>query len=81
MFVLQALRLVEVVRDALGVEDGQRGCVERVLVGRGTEHARLKARADDVQQRVDAGRGSSGEVDVGRIRGVRRGLQSRNVSG
>jgi hypothetical protein len=72
------LRLVEVVGHALGVDHGERGRVERVLRDR-DEHAGRGARADDVQQRVDAGGGAGGEVDVRRVGGEAVAACTRNV--
>lgn len=61
-------RLVEVVRDAGGVEDGERGGVEGVLGDR-DEDARFGVRADDVEESVDAGGRAGGEVDMRGVRG------------
>jgi hypothetical protein len=61
--------LVEEVGYAAGVEDGEGGGVERVL-GDGHHDACLGLCADDVQQRVDAGRGAVAEVDAVDRRGV-----------
>lgn len=58
------LRLVEVVGDAGGVEDGEGGCVERVLGDR-DEDAGVGSGADGVEEGVDTGGGTGGEVDVG----------------
>lgn len=59
-----ALGLVEVVGHAGSVQDGQGGGVERVL-GNRDEDAGLFVGANDVQKRVDARGGTTGEVDVG----------------
>lgn len=57
------LGLVEEVGDAGGVQDGERGGVERVL-GNGHEDAALLIGADDVQEGVNARGSTRREVDV-----------------
>lgn len=62
------LGLVEVVGDGGGVEESERGSVEGVL-GDGDHDAALLGGADDVEEGVDAGRGTGREVDVGGVGG------------
>lgn len=62
------LGLVEVVGHGRGVEEGERGCVKRVLRD-GDHDTGLLGGADDVEERVHARRGTGREVDVGRVGG------------
>lgn len=57
------LGLIEEVGNAGGVQDGERGGVERVL-GDGNQDAALLIGADDVQEGVDSRRSTGREVDV-----------------
>jgi len=61
--------LFEVVGHGLRAEQGQGGRVERVLRD-GHEDARLRAGADDVQERVDAAGRAVGQVDLVLVAGV-----------
>lgn len=63
-----ACGLVEVVRNAGGVEDRQCCGVERVL-GNGHQNTALGVLGDDVKEGVDTGRGTAREVNVGGIGG------------
>lgn len=57
------LGLIEEVGNASGVQDGERGGVERVL-GDGNQDAALLIGANDVQEGVDSRRSTGREVDV-----------------
>jgi hypothetical protein len=58
--------LVQVVRNALGVEQTESGGVERVLRNRDQDTS-VGRGADNSQESVDTSTGASGEVDVGRV--------------
>lgn len=62
------LGLIEVVGDAGSVEDGEGGGIEGVLWD-GDQDTGVGSGADGVEEGVDAGGGTGGEVDVGRVRG------------
>ncbi len=70
--------LIEVVWHAAGVEHGERGGVEGVLRYR-DQDSRLRFRADDVHEGVDARRGTGAQEDAGGI--CRVSIPSLNVCG
>jgi hypothetical protein len=61
-----SILLVQVVGNALGVEQAESGGVERVLRDR-DEDTGVGRGADDSQEGVDTSTGTGGEVDVGRV--------------